>query len=112
MHKTIYKIAGKPNFKILKKLQKRTKANAASVISSLGGGLHGHLGLVISTSKYSNISGCHFIRPVHPGKLTIPEKSLWRATKTLSWKNAVENVIKRQIIGAVESVYSTELINS
>ena len=70
--KTIAKIAGQPNFKTLKKLQKQIKANAASVTSSLGGGLHGHLGLLlIPASKYSNISGCQFIRLVHSGNFKI-----------------------------------------
>ena len=71
-HKTASKIAGQPNFKTLKKLRKQIEANAASITSSLVRGLHGHLGLVIPVSKYSNILGCQFIRPVHPGKLTIP----------------------------------------
>ena len=73
--KSVAKMAGQSNLKTLKKLRKQIKANIASVTSSLGGGLHRHLGLVIPTSEYSNILGSQFIIPVHPGKLTIPQNS-------------------------------------
>ena len=74
-HKTVAKIAGQPTFKTLKQIQKQIEENVATVTSSLGGGLHRHLGLVIPTSEYSNILGSQFIIPVHPGKLTIPQNS-------------------------------------
>ena len=46
-HKTVAKIAGQPTFKTLKQIQKQIEENVATVTSSLGGGLHGHLSLVI-----------------------------------------------------------------
>ena len=90
--------------------------------SNLGGGLHGHLGLVIPTSEYNNISGCHFIKPVFPEKLQIPNNSAphdairmhEEHNKTIKHFHeiiAVENVLKSQIIGAIDSVYIKERIN-
>ena len=90
--------------------------------SSLGGWLHYHLGLGIPVSKYSNISGYLFILSVHPGKLTIPENSALHDTiciceeyneklKHFHETIAVENVLRSQMNGAIESVYIKELIN-
>ena len=87
-----------------------------TVTLSHGGGLHGHLGLVvISTSEYNNISGRHFVKPVHPGKSTIPDNSALHDAIRLCEEHiqqlnhfhetlAVENVLKSQIIGAIDSV--------
>ena len=85
--------------------------------------LHGHLGLVIPISEYNNISGCYFIKPVHSGTL-IPSKTsaLHDAIRICEKHNEIlkhfhetntnKNVLKSQIIGAMESVCIKELINS
>ena len=41
-------IRGEPTFKIIHKIWKDIKSNAKSVYSNIGGGAHGHLGLVIT----------------------------------------------------------------
>ena len=118
----VTKITGQPNFKTFKKLQKQIKRNEASVTSSLGGGLHGQLGLVIPTSKYNIISGCNFIRPVHPRQLKIPENSVLHNAIRIREEHheklkhfhetpTIENVLKSQIIKSIESVYINEPIN-
>ena len=123
MYKKVAKIVGRSTYKTLKILQKQIKANAASVTSSLGGGFHGHLGLVISASEYNNISGCHFAKPIHPGKLTIPDGSALHDAIRLDEEHiqqlnhfhkilTVEYTLKSQIIGALDSTYIKELINS
>ena len=65
-HKTVEKIHGQPNYRMITKLQQKIKVNASSVPSNLGGGLYGHLDLVLPTSKYNSISGCHFEKPYLP----------------------------------------------
>ena len=88
--------------------------------SSLGGGLHGYLCLVIPASEYNDISGCTFIRPVHPGQLKMSENSALHHAirirkehneklKHLHETTTIENVLKSQIIGYIESVYFKEL---
>jgi hypothetical protein len=52
-HSSLTKVYGEPNYQSLQKMyQEEIKANATSVLvlttSSLGGGLHGYLGLVVS----------------------------------------------------------------
>ena len=109
-------------FKTLKKLRKQIKANAASVTSTLGGGLHGHLSLVLPTSEYDNISGCHFIKPVHPGTLTISKNSALHDAirireeqneklKYFHERDTIKNVLKSHIRGAMESVYIKKRID-
>ena len=65
------KIEGKLDFRRLKLLCDEVKANASSVYSDLGGGQHGHLGLVSTTPQYALASAIPYVRHVHPGVLVI-----------------------------------------
>ncbi len=55
-HPTLTKISGEPSLSNLMTLQNELKANAQSVDTNLGGGAHGHLGLVVPASVYNNIA--------------------------------------------------------
>ena len=50
-------------------MHNKSKANVASISSSLGGGAHGILGLGLSPATYRQITGSHFLRPNNPGAL-------------------------------------------
>ena len=52
----ITKITGKPNYESLKNLKDELKANAASIPTTLGGGTHGYLGLILSPAAYATIA--------------------------------------------------------
>ena len=71
-YKTLSKIHGEPTYESIKKIKDELKSNASAVNSDLGGGQHGHLGLVLSAAEYQSISNTPYIRPVHPGLLNIP----------------------------------------
>ena len=60
-------IRGEPTYSTLEHLLKELKANARNVHSNLGGGAHGHLGLVISPASYAHLSATPFTPPVFPG---------------------------------------------
>ena len=60
---------GLPTFQIVNDVHNKSKANAASISSSLGGGPHRLLGLSLSPATYHQITGYHFIRPTNPGAL-------------------------------------------
>ena len=47
-HERLTPIVGKPDYISLQRLKKQIKANAQEVPSTLGGGNHGMLGLVLS----------------------------------------------------------------
>ena len=65
-------IRGEPTYDTVHKLWNKVKANARSVYYNLGGGTHGHLGLVLTTAQYAAISTINFTRPGHPVPLAIP----------------------------------------
>ena len=60
---------GLPTFQIVNNVHNKSKANAASISSPLGGGAHELLGLGLSPAMYYQITGSHFIRPNNPGAL-------------------------------------------
>ena len=69
---TLTKIHGEPTFEGVRQLHKEVMANAQTVYSELGGGSHGHLGLVLSPGRYVLISNAEYNRQNHPGQLVIP----------------------------------------
>ena len=72
-HGNLTKIEGNPTYENIQQLYKEVKANAASVPSTLGGGNHGHLGLVQDNTTYARISpNAAYIRPTLPAALPPP----------------------------------------
>ena len=64
---TLTKITGDPTYTSLTLLDKEIKSNGLSVRSHLGGGLHGHLGLVSTAAAYELVApGTPFVRPDLP----------------------------------------------
>ena len=61
-------IVGEPTYATLKTLKDQLKANAASVPTTLGGGNHGFLGLILSPATYATISLTVFNEPTYPGQ--------------------------------------------
>ena len=121
-HKDLTKIHGEPTYDTIKLLHDQIKANAASVRSSLGGGLYGHLGLVLSPTEYAMVSNTPFDRPNHPGVLVIPQGTLLHAANTMKEAHAealrlfnevlgVDNALRQQIVGAIEPKYLKSLRN-
>ncbi|KAI2496141.1 hypothetical protein MHU86_18372 [Fragilaria crotonensis] len=64
---TLTPITGKPTNTTLQLLQRQLFTNARSVPSARGGGLHGHLAILLSDADYIARVGVAFIIPVHPG---------------------------------------------
>ena len=64
-------IRGKPIFETLHKLWNDIKAHAKSVYFNIEGGLHGHLGLVLTSVQYAPILSKPFVLRTHPGPLII-----------------------------------------
>lgn len=56
----------KPNWTSLHLLQREINANASSIYSNLGGGLHGHLTLTIDANAYLALAGVAFAVPIAP----------------------------------------------
>jgi hypothetical protein len=55
-HKLLTKVHGQPTYESLQNPSAEIKANASSVPSTIGGGLYGHLGLILSDLRYATCS--------------------------------------------------------
>ena len=71
-HPSLTSIRGELTYESLSTIYKEIKANENSVPTTLGGGNHGHLGLVISSLAYARITpGAPYLRTENPGLLDI-----------------------------------------
>ena len=64
---SVTKIHGQPTDQDITKLEKELIAIAASIPTGLGGGNHGHAGLIVDAAKYLAMAGQAFITPPNPG---------------------------------------------
>ncbi len=123
-HKVLTRIHGLPVYETLQHLTTEIKANAASVPSTLGGGLYGHLGLVVSDQKYANLANTvPWVTPGNPGEFVPPPtggtgpqieaaKEVWRARhKTFEICQATEKALIAQIVESIDSIYLRALLN-
>ena len=117
---TLTKIHGEPTYFQLKELKNELKTNATSVTTDLGGGGHGHLGLVLTPAEYLIVSATAYNRPPHPGTLTIaPGTAQHEATRLRNdHKEAirlfretvdVEKALIKQLVAAIEPKYLKSL---
>jgi hypothetical protein len=64
----ITKIFGQPTEHDITKMEKELTAIAAATPSSLGGGNHGHAGIIVEDTKYAAMTGgIAFVNPPNPG---------------------------------------------
>ncbi len=64
----ITKIFGQPTEHDITKMEKELTAITAATPSSLGGGNHGHAGIIVEDAKYTAMTGgIAFINPPNPG---------------------------------------------
>jgi hypothetical protein len=71
-HETLTPLIGKPTNTTLQLMQRQLFTNARSVPSSRGGGVHGHLAMLLSDADYLARAGVAFDVPVHPGPPPLP----------------------------------------
>ena len=117
---TLDTIHGEPTFTTLLRMKKQLKANAIAVTSDLGGGQFGHLGLVLTPQDFARLSPVPYVRPAHPGALVIPAGTAQHEAIRLREEHkenirlfretiAVEKVLIKLIVGAVEAQYLKEI---
>ena len=110
-------IVSEPTYQTLKELKDQLKANAASIPTTLGGGNHGYLGLILSPAAYATISPTAFVKPAYPGQHpAIPAGTnaantsaiIRRHTEDMrQWREFknVSSALKNQLLGAVDDIY-------
>jgi hypothetical protein len=121
-HPSLTKISGDPTYTSLAKLERECKANGKSVPTTLGGGAHGHLGLVSSAIAYERVSpGVTFDRPTPPvlpdlARSTVPQITeahrLHQELQSIySTCNLIERTITQQINTAIDDDCLADLID-
>ena len=80
-------INGTPDYLSIKKLENEVLEALALVPTSLGGGLHGHLGLCVDAETYKHYSTTPFTRPTDPGTFTTPTTGIVDTRKEHDRKN-------------------------
>ena len=67
-YKELLKVHGKPTLDKMIKVWRQLKRNAQRIPTTLGGGNHGYLALLLTATEYLNIPGtAAFNRPISPG---------------------------------------------
>ena len=109
-------IIGKPTFQDLYQLLLDLRQNAQTVHCNLGGGDHGHLGLLMTPGQYAMVSQTPYVRPVLPAPLVIPPEAtrIESDTQTREYDEnlrlfhetrGVEQALIQQLVTAVEDQY-------
>ena len=113
---TLTKIHGEPTYETLTTIKDKLRSNATSVTSDLGGGAHGHLGLVLTLAEYAVVSAAPYVRPVHPGALAIPAGTAQHEATRLRHEHReaikvfretidVEKALMKQLVAAINAKY-------
>jgi hypothetical protein len=122
-HKVLTKVHGTPTYETLMTLSTELKANASSVPSTLGGGLYGHLGLILSAERYATLANSvPWINPGNPGPFAPPAgataaqleaaKDVWRELKySFDFYQATEKALIAQVVDSIDPIYLRALLN-
>jgi hypothetical protein len=117
-HPELTPISGEPTITSLRLFQKELYANARQIYSTRGGGVNGHLSILLSDIAYlTRTNNVPFLIPVHPG--TAPrharaalgpqiDENVRLFNQTIDDHRLYERVkaeLKQQILKAVNSIY-------
>jgi hypothetical protein len=120
--KELTKCHGEPTYEKIKRIENQCKANAQRFNTTLGGGQHKYLGLVLSPARYALLSGVPFERPLYPPPLEIPAGTTAAIATALKEQHTeqkrlydecdgIENALKQQILNALDHDYLADLID-
>ena len=118
-------IVGEPTYHTINEMNKVLQKNAAQVMTTLGGGGHGHLGMILPAIMYNTVApGTPFITPTNPGPvpiLTGNESAMLIGTKVRAHAEQkrmfdtyinVGIALKNQLQGAVDEIYLSTIANT
>ena len=116
-HSVIPSIQGTPTYETISSINELLNANAASVHSDSGDGVHGLLILTVSTTTFEAISTAPFETPINPGlapyiprgsrKIEINELNRHHNIKQRVWREfiATDKALKQLLIGGVDQIF-------
>ena len=65
--KTMPKIDGEPDYININTMMQLLYGNAASIPMTLGGGQHGHIGIIVNPQLYTTLANTTYESPPNPG---------------------------------------------
>ena len=116
-------ITGEPDYASINDMVQNLYGNAASLPTTIGGGAHGHIGLLMTPALYATLSPSPYESPDDPGPTpnhTARATTEQRETNRIQHKeerrlydnnNNMDDAIKSQIIDSVDDTYLCELRN-
>ena len=120
-HEQLTTIPGKPSAATIRQLKKELYANARAIHSDRGGGLNGHLGLVMPTAAYVLRTGAAFDEPNHPGiqpvhaaaatvaQITAANRAYGHDLNEFKTYATINERLKQQVLCAVDPIYYQDL---
>eukprot|EP00957_Ditylum_brightwellii_P099367 7569061-Ditylum_brightwellii.AAC.2 len=122
LHPALQRIKGEPDYAVISTIMLQLYENAAVIPTSLGGGAHGYIGLVMDPILYSMISTTAYMTPTAPTSATMPNNASSQAKydedncykKELdTYENnvAMDDVLKKQIQEVLDDVYICQICN-
>ena len=116
------KIWGEPTSESLFVFKNELKANAAAALLQLGGGAHGHIGLILTRIQYALLAPEPFVRPTFPVSLVIPAGIITiqatsmhdahaEAVRVFREVTGVEKALIQQLVIAIDGPYLVALRN-
>eukprot|EP00957_Ditylum_brightwellii_P185357 14114064-Ditylum_brightwellii.AAC.1 len=120
--KTLLCIDGEPTYESIYELMMAMYTNAAAVPTTLGGGVHVHMGLVMDPTLYATLSTTVYAVPTAPVQMVLPSRTqlvdrdtadqLYKEEKAIfDNHNTVEEVLKTQLQEAVEDICLRQIKN-
>ena len=116
---TLSRITGTPTYDNVKTLNEELNINTTSIVTTQGGGSHGHLALTISPTVYATLSNVEYDVPTlldegDPEGLTGPqitEANRWYDAQKVEFHSYVnlQNALKKQLVAAVEPFFFCKL---
>ena len=123
-NKTLPKIDGEPDYEAINQLIQMLYGNAATLPTTLGGGQHGHVGILMKDTLYHTLSATPYVTPIDPGASAqnIPAAASVALRQQLRdehveqqriYQNHInmDDALKTQLIDAVDEPYISELRN-
>jgi hypothetical protein len=120
-HSSLLKVTGEPTFEDLKVIRRLLNTHTMRVFSYVGGGRHGHLGIIMTNEEYFSIAAHVFPVPNTPGAsaevvagmtaAVIAEMTRLHkeATQVYRTYHNVDQVIKKMILEAFDDAYLNAL---
>jgi hypothetical protein len=121
--KTLPIITGEPDYASIGQIIQTLYGNEASLPTTIGGGAHGHIGLIMTTVLYATLTPMAYTVPDDPGPVVTHAANASpsiRERNTITYKEArrmydnsanMDSALKTQIIDTIEDTYLCELRN-